>query len=109
MGIVCVPDCTVVVPPEVPAAVPAKPPSPMVNCMVLPGVNPVRNLITVPPAPPPPLVVPDPAPPPAPVAITFNFVTPAGMVNVDVPVEVDWYISEYDGLEEVREKHRTWS
>lgn len=28
---------------------------------------------------------------------------------VDVPDEVDWYISEYDGMEEVREKHRTWS
>lgn len=28
---------------------------------------------------------------------------------VHVPDEVDWYISEYDGLEDVREKHRTWS
>ena len=28
---------------------------------------------------------------------------------VDVPDEVDWYIHEYDGLEEVRERHRSWS
>jgi hypothetical protein len=28
---------------------------------------------------------------------------------VDVPDEVDWYISEYDGLEEVHERHRSWS
>jgi len=27
---------------------------------------------------------------------------------VHVPDEVDWYISEYDGLEQVHEKHRTW-
>lgn len=28
---------------------------------------------------------------------------------VDVPDEVEWHISEYDGLEEVAENHRTWS
>ena len=27
---------------------------------------------------------------------------------VDVPDDVDWYIDEYDGLEWVAEKHRTW-
>ena len=27
---------------------------------------------------------------------------------VDVPDEVDWYISEYDGLEEIHECHRRW-
>ena len=28
---------------------------------------------------------------------------------VDVPDGVDWYISEYDGLEEIHERHRSWS
>jgi len=27
---------------------------------------------------------------------------------VDIPEDVDWYIEEYDGLEWVAEKHRTW-
>jgi hypothetical protein len=27
---------------------------------------------------------------------------------VNVPDEVNWYISEYDGLEEVHECHRSW-
>jgi hypothetical protein len=27
---------------------------------------------------------------------------------VNVPDGVDWYISEYDGLEEVHERHRKW-
>jgi len=27
---------------------------------------------------------------------------------VNVPDEVDWHISEYDGLEEVHECHRSW-
>lgn len=27
---------------------------------------------------------------------------------VDVPPDVDWYIEEYDGMEWVAEKHRTW-
>jgi len=27
---------------------------------------------------------------------------------VDIPDEVDWYIHEYDGLEEVHEMHRKW-
>ena len=28
---------------------------------------------------------------------------------VDVPDDVNWYIEEYDGLEHVAERHRTWS
>lgn len=28
---------------------------------------------------------------------------------VDIPDEVEWQIEEYDGLEWVAEKHRTWS
>ena len=28
---------------------------------------------------------------------------------VDIPDNVDWYIHEYDGVEEVCEKHRSWS
>jgi hypothetical protein len=28
---------------------------------------------------------------------------------VEVPADVNWYIEEYDGLEHVAEKHRTWS
>ena len=28
---------------------------------------------------------------------------------VEVPDEVDWYIEEYDGVEWVAERHRTWS
>jgi hypothetical protein len=28
---------------------------------------------------------------------------------VDIPDEVEWQIDEYDGLEWVAEKHRTWS
>jgi hypothetical protein len=27
---------------------------------------------------------------------------------VDVPDDVEWYIEEYDGIEWVAEKHRTW-
>lgn len=27
---------------------------------------------------------------------------------VEIPDDVDWYIDEYDGLEHVAEKHRTW-
>ena len=27
---------------------------------------------------------------------------------VEIPDEVDWYIEEYDGMEWVAEKHRTW-
>ena len=27
---------------------------------------------------------------------------------VDVPDDVEWYVEEYDGLEWVAEKHRTW-
>jgi len=28
---------------------------------------------------------------------------------VDVPDDVNWYIHEYDGMEHVAERHRTWS
>jgi len=27
---------------------------------------------------------------------------------VEIPSDVDWYIEEYDGLEHVAERHRTW-
>lgn len=27
---------------------------------------------------------------------------------VEIPDDVDWYVSEYDGLEHVAEHHRTW-
>jgi len=33
----------------------------------------------------------------------------ADIAIVEVPDYVEWYISEYDGLEHVAEKHRTWS
>jgi hypothetical protein len=33
----------------------------------------------------------------------------AEIAIVDVPDDVQWYIDEYDGLEHVAEKHRTWS
>lgn len=28
---------------------------------------------------------------------------------VEIPDDVDWYVTDYDGLEHVAEKHRTWS
>ena len=28
---------------------------------------------------------------------------------VEIPADVDWQICEYDGLEWIAEKHRTWS
>jgi len=28
---------------------------------------------------------------------------------VEVPDDANWYIAEYDGLEHVAERHRTWS
>jgi hypothetical protein len=28
---------------------------------------------------------------------------------VEIPDDVDWYVKEYDGIEWVAEKHRTWS
>jgi hypothetical protein len=27
---------------------------------------------------------------------------------VDIPDDVNWYVEEYDGLEWVAERHRTW-
>ena len=33
----------------------------------------------------------------------------ADLKIVEVPDNIDWYIHEYDGLEEVCEKHRSWS
>ncbi len=27
---------------------------------------------------------------------------------VDIPDDVEWHITEYDGIETVRENHRTW-
>lgn len=27
---------------------------------------------------------------------------------VEIPDDVDWYIQEYDGMEHVAERHRTW-
>jgi hypothetical protein len=33
----------------------------------------------------------------------------ANLKIVDVPADVEWKISEYDGNEWVAEKHRTWS
>ena len=32
----------------------------------------------------------------------------ADLKIVEVPDNVDWYIHEYDGLEHVAERHRTW-
>ena len=28
---------------------------------------------------------------------------------VEIPDDINWYIEEYDGLEHVAERHRTWS
>ena len=28
---------------------------------------------------------------------------------VEIPDDVDWYIKEYDGIEHIAERHRTWS
>ena len=28
---------------------------------------------------------------------------------VEIPEDVDWYVEEYDGVEHVAERHRTWS
>lgn len=33
----------------------------------------------------------------------------ADLKVVDIPDDVDWVIDEYDGMEWVAEKHRTWS
>lgn len=32
----------------------------------------------------------------------------SNLLVVEVPDDVDWVISEYDGIEWVSEKHRTW-
>lgn len=32
----------------------------------------------------------------------------ADLAIIDIPDDVDWQISEYDGREHVAEKHRTW-
>jgi hypothetical protein len=34
--------------------------------------------------------------------------TYADLKVVEIPDEVNWYIEEYDGLEHVAERHRTW-
>lgn len=34
--------------------------------------------------------------------------TYADLKVVEIPDDVDWYIEEYDGLEHVAERHRTW-
>ena len=28
---------------------------------------------------------------------------------VEIPADVNWYIAEYDGIEHIAERHRTWS
>lgn len=33
----------------------------------------------------------------------------AQLVVIDIPDDADWEIAEYDGLEHVAEKHRTWA
>lgn len=33
----------------------------------------------------------------------------ADLKVVEIPEDVDWYIEEYDGMEHVAERHRTWS
>lgn len=35
--------------------------------------------------------------------------THANLKIVEIPGDVDWMVSEYDGAEWVAEKHRTWS
>ena len=32
----------------------------------------------------------------------------ARLVVVEIPDDVDWHISDYDGREHIAEKHRTW-
>lgn len=33
----------------------------------------------------------------------------ASLKIVDIPDDVEWYIDEYDGIETIEEKHRSWS
>ena len=28
---------------------------------------------------------------------------------VEIPEDVDWYVEDYDGVEHIAERHRTWS
>jgi hypothetical protein len=32
----------------------------------------------------------------------------ADLAIVDIPDDIDWSIEEYDGLEHIAERHRTW-
>ena len=33
----------------------------------------------------------------------------ARLVVVEIPDDVDWHISDYDGREHIAEKHRSWA
>ena len=33
----------------------------------------------------------------------------AELAVVEIPDDVNWYIAEYDGIEHIAERHRTWS
>ena len=33
---------------------------------------------------------------------------PAELKIIDIPDDVEWFVQEYDGLEWIAEKHRTW-
>lgn len=33
----------------------------------------------------------------------------ASLRVVDIPDDVEWFIHEYDGLEKIHEKHRSWT
>ena len=33
----------------------------------------------------------------------------ASLKVVEIPDDVEWYIHDYDGMEHIAEKHRTWS
>ena len=40
---------------------------------------------------------------------SWGWAAELAIVNVDDDVNGNWYIEEYDGLEHVAERHRTWS